>query len=72
MKPKKNLKLLVALAESGMRQKDLAKKAEVSRAVISMTINGRYIPSADHMEKIARALNSSTGELFGLDNRKNK
>lgn len=72
MKPKKNIKLLVSLAESGMRQKELAKKAGVSRAVISMTLNGRYIPSPVHMEKIAGALNSTTKELFGLDNKKKK
>ena len=63
--PRKNLQLIVALAESGMKQKDLAEKAGVSRAIISMALNGRYIPSPEHMHRIASALNSTPQELFG-------
>ncbi len=65
MKPRKNLQLIMALAESEMKQKDLAEKAGVSRAIISMALNGRYVPSPEHMHRIACALDSTAQELFG-------
>lgn len=64
MKPQKNIPLLVAIAKSGLRQQDLAKKAGVSRAVISMSVNGRYIPSKTHQQTIAKALNRPVAEIF--------
>ena len=51
---------------SGLTQKELSERAEVSRKSINAIENGIYVPSTVLALKIARTLNCSVEDLFQL------
>ena len=50
--------------EREMTQEDLADAADVSTVFISSIERGKYAPSFDSLEKLARALDVSVKDLF--------
>lgn len=50
--------------EREMTQEDLANAADVSTVFISSIERGKYAPSFDNLEKLARALDVSVKALF--------
>ncbi len=60
-----NLKLKMAILESGMTQKELAQITQINEGLLSLGINGRYIFDAVQKGRIAKALKKPVSELFG-------
>ncbi|MBA2514992.1 MAG: helix-turn-helix domain-containing protein [Solirubrobacterales bacterium] len=48
----------------GLKQVELAERADVSRALIGALEHGRHMPAADAAIRVARALNTSVERLF--------
>lgn len=69
---RKNAKLPKALGkriqkyrkEAGYTQEDLAEKVGISRAYMGFIEQGRYSPSLEILEKIAKRLKIKLSELF--------
>lgn len=69
---RKNAKLPKALGktiqrrrkESGLTQEELGYKIGISRAYMGYIEQGRYAPSLEVLEKIARALKTPLKQLF--------
>lgn len=57
-----------ALAESNIKQKELAHKIGVKDNVVSYWCNGSRIPNTEQIVKIAKALSVSTDYLLGISN----
>jgi transcriptional regulator with XRE-family HTH domain len=53
--------------EREMTQEDLANAADVSTVFVSSIERGKYAPSFDNLEKLARALDVSVKDLFDFD-----
>ncbi|MBN1164268.1 MAG: helix-turn-helix transcriptional regulator [Candidatus Krumholzibacteriota bacterium] len=51
----------------GLTQEELARAMKVSRQTIISIERGRYIPSLPLALKIARFFNSSTDEMFSIE-----
>ena len=62
MKP--NLKLLIAIRERGMRQKDFAKAVGEHHTFISRVINGWVNLDEARKARFAKALKMKKGKLF--------
>ena len=60
-------RLQQALDDKGWKQIDLANATGFSKARISQWIHNKYIPTADGLNKIAKALNISESWLMGHD-----
>lgn len=60
-------RLAKALKDAGMRQRDLAQKANITESSVSHYINGRYTPSKEVAEAMANVLNVSPAWLMGFD-----
>ena len=60
-------RLRLAMEASGMRAVELARATGLSKARISQYTNGIYIPKADAMHKLARALDVADLWLEGYD-----
>lgn len=58
-------RLQQALDDKGWKQIDLANATGFSKARISQWIHNKYIPTADGLNKIAKALNISESWLMG-------
>jgi len=56
-----------ALKESGLKQKELAQKANITESSVSHYVNGRFAPSPEIGEKLAKILNVNVGWLLGFD-----
>lgn len=65
MKSDVKKKLRILMAERGLNQRGLAQVTGLTEAIISMTVNGKYIPSADQQGRIAQALKTKSTEIFG-------
>ncbi len=52
-----------------LTQEELAEKIRISRAYMGYIEQGRYVPSVEVIEKLARALRVSISELFTFKNR---
>jgi len=50
--------------EAGLTQEDLGYKVGISRAYMGYIEQGRYAPSLEVLEKIAKALKTKIGNLF--------
>ena len=61
-----NLKLKMALLESGMTQKELSQIPQINEGLLSLGINGRYIFDAIQRSRIAKALKKPVSELFEI------
>lgn len=55
------------MAEKGLKSKKLAEIIGISATHLSYILNGKRIPSVDVLEKIAKALDVSVGDLYGDD-----
>ena len=62
---KQNLKLLLAIRDKGLRQKDFAILVEDDPAIISRIINGSFLVDKMRKIKYAKALGMKPEELFG-------
>ncbi len=60
-------RLRIAMNERGVRAVDLARDTGLSKARISQYTNGIYVPKADAMHKLARALDVADLWLEGYD-----
>lgn len=58
--------------ETGLRQEDLAEKAEVSRQTIISIESGRYSPSLPLARKIARIFGLAIEDVFIFEEEKEK
>lgn len=56
-----------ALKESGLKQRELAQKANITESSVSHYVNGRFVPSPEIGEKLAKILNVNVGWLLGFD-----
>ena len=63
-----NFKLLQAMREKGLRQRDFAKIVGDHESVISRIVNGVWNPSETQKIKYARALKRKVSEIFGSIN----
>ena len=61
---KQNLKLLTAIRERGMRQKDFAKAIGDHHTFVSRVINGWVNLDTHRKEKYAKALGHKVKDLF--------
>lgn len=50
--------------EKGMKQEEVAKRMKVGRVTITELEAGRYAPTLDRVERVARALGTTIAELF--------
>jgi transcriptional regulator with XRE-family HTH domain len=65
MKPAPNVALRVAIVQSGRKQADIARSSRITETRFSHIVRGRLEPSAKERERIAKALQRSSDELFG-------
>lgn len=56
-----------ALRDSGMKQRELAQKANITESSVSHYVNGRFAPSPEIGERLAKILKVNVGWLLGLD-----
>lgn len=61
---KRNVKLIVAMAKSGVNSSDLAEKSGVSRTTINLIRNGKTTGSVETLKKLAIVLNVEIGEII--------
>lgn len=64
MKPAMNLALKMAIHESGVTQKRIAKRAHMREPRLSLIVRGREQPEADEKKNLARALDRPIDDLF--------
>ena len=57
------IRLKVLRKERGINQADLAKKVRVTQAYIAMLERGRENPTLDVLQRLAKALKTTVGEL---------
>ena len=60
-------RLRLTVAESGLKQIDIAKTCGVSPPTVSGWLSGKFEPSRKHLASIARATGSSVAYLLGED-----
>lgn len=60
-------RLKLALDQNEMKAIDLAKKANLSRGVISQYLSGKIVPKSDKVYIFAKILKVSPSWLFGFD-----
>lgn len=63
-----NKELISEIRGRGLYQKEIARKAGLSEAVMSMIIRGKYIPDNVQKVKIADALDVEPDKIFKRDN----
>jgi transcriptional regulator with XRE-family HTH domain len=56
--------LRLAILENGCTQREIAAKAGIHESIISLVVNGRYIPDERQRRNIAIALGRYEDELF--------
>lgn len=61
-----------AMESAGMRQADLARKAEIDKGALSHYLKGRYEPKQDVINRLAIALGVSEMWLWGYDCQKER
>jgi len=61
----KNLKLIMAIHESDLSQRDLARSIGIHESVISMVVRGKYNLEYEQQVKIANCLRKPVEHLFG-------
>jgi transcriptional regulator with XRE-family HTH domain len=59
-----NLRLKMAILESGITQRQLAKKTGIHESLISMAVNGKYNFDARQKTRVAKALGRRETKLF--------
>jgi hypothetical protein len=59
-----NFKLLQAIRESGLRQRDFARLVEDHESIVSRIVNGIWNPDEKRKMRYARALGKCPKELF--------
>lgn len=64
MSPKQNLKLLTAIREMNMRQRDFALLVGDNSSIVSMVINGWFNLDDRRQRRYARVLGKEVKELF--------
>ena len=57
-------KLKTVILEKGIKQRHIAKKSGINECIISLIVNGRYVPDKFQREKIAKASAIPERELF--------
>ena len=60
-------RLKEALANSGLSQAELARRANIGRNSISDYLKGKYEAKQDKLHSLARVLNVDEGWLMGYD-----
>lgn len=65
-------RLIQALNEKGITQAELGRKSNISRAIISDYIHGKYEAKQDKVYAIAKALDVSEAWLMGFDANKTR
>ena len=55
------------MQEKGIRQTDLVEKTGIDKGALSSYMNGRYMPNAEKVAKIAKALGVSVDFLLGKE-----
>jgi transcriptional regulator with XRE-family HTH domain len=63
-----DMRILLAIRERGMRQRDLARIIGISESNISRVVNGIYNPDAVLQSQIAKALKCKPEKLFDATN----
>lgn len=60
----KNKKIILALLDNRLTQRELSKRARVHETRVSLIVNGRLIPSESEADRIAKTLNCNRSEIF--------
>ena len=62
----KNKRLMLALVDVGLTQRELARRSGVHETTLSRIVNGRLIPSSDEARRIAKVLGRAPSDLFDI------
>ena len=60
----KNKKIILALVDNRLTQRELAKRSGIHETRLSLMVNGRLVPSQSEANRIANALRCRPFELF--------
>ena len=60
----RNIRLRTAIYESGLTQRAIATKTGIHESIMSMIVNGKYVPDVQQKRKIALVLRKDETELF--------
>lgn len=60
----RNTKLKGVLFDKGITQREIARKSEITEAILSMIIHGKYVPDDGQRKKIAAVLRMKERDLF--------
>jgi len=60
----KRTKLKMVILGKGIKQRHIAKKSGINECIISLIVNGRYVPDKIQRAKIAKAMLVPEDELF--------
>ena len=61
---KKLTRLRLKLLEMGLTQREVARKAGMTEGLMSLIVNGRFIPDERQMELISKAVGFPIDDLF--------
>jgi transcriptional regulator with XRE-family HTH domain len=61
---KRLTRLRLKLLEKGLTQREVARKAGMTEGLMSLIVNGRFIPDEQQKEKIAKAVGLPEVDLF--------
>ena len=67
MNREKNTLLKSAFFERSKTQRLVSKETNIPEAVLSMIVNGKYIPDENQKREIAKALSYKVEDLFRLE-----
>ena len=60
-------RLRIAMSDNNLRPIDLANKTGIPKSMVSNYLSGRYVPKADRVYMLARALDVNEAWLLGYD-----
>lgn len=59
-------KFKTLILEKGIKQRHIAKKSGINECIISLIVNGRYMPDKLQRTKIAKAMRMTENDLFSI------
>lgn len=65
-RPTPNLALKLAIVESGVSQRVIAKRTRIPETKLSHFVRGRLVPTDKEIDRLARALNKPVDALFPI------
>jgi ribosome-binding protein aMBF1 (putative translation factor) len=59
-----DIKLKIAILQSGLSQRDLSRSTGINESIISMAVRGKYNLDQEQRSRIARALGKPEHQVF--------